>query len=53
MIILFVSFIRNNNYPSQALICTGNKSIENALDWIGELGAEEMEAFCNKSDDGE
>ncbi|XP_068212729.1 probable peptidyl-tRNA hydrolase 2 [Palaemon carinicauda] len=34
----------------KALVCTENKSIDAALAWIAELGAEEMEALCESSD---
>ncbi|KAL7642695.1 UNVERIFIED_CONTAM: hypothetical protein RMT77_007260 [Armadillidium vulgare] len=34
----------------KALICTKNKSIEEAVDWIAGLGAEEMEALSFSSD---
>ncbi|XP_064083575.1 probable peptidyl-tRNA hydrolase 2 isoform X2 [Macrobrachium nipponense] len=34
----------------KALVCTENKSLDAALAWIAELGAEEMEALCESSD---
>ncbi|KAB7506185.1 Peptidyl-tRNA hydrolase [Armadillidium nasatum] len=34
----------------KALICTKNKSLEEAVDWIAGLGAEEMEALSFNSD---
>lgn len=37
---------------SKALVCTKNKSVDAALSWIAELGAEEMEALCGSSEHG-
>lgn len=34
----------------KALMCTKNKSVDAALSWIAELGAEEMEVLCENSD---
>ncbi|XP_066944652.1 probable peptidyl-tRNA hydrolase 2 [Macrobrachium rosenbergii] len=34
----------------KSLVCTENKSLDAALAWIAELGAEEMEALCESSD---
>ena len=45
-------YIKNNLSFVQALVCTGNKSLDAALAWIAELGAEEMEALCDNSDNG-
>ncbi|XP_076063318.1 putative peptidyl-tRNA hydrolase 2 [Oratosquilla oratoria] len=46
-----VSMGMSKKLSKKALISTHNKSVEAALTWIAELGAEEMEVLCGNSDD--
>ncbi|XP_071519148.1 probable peptidyl-tRNA hydrolase 2 [Panulirus ornatus] len=53
--VLFDNLIKmgmDRRLTAKALVCTGNKSVDAALSWIAELGADEMEALCGSSDHG-
>ncbi|KAK4315805.1 hypothetical protein Pmani_012962 [Petrolisthes manimaculis] len=47
-----ISMGMDERLASKALVCTDNKSVDAALSWIAELGAEEMEALCGSTDHG-